>query len=98
MDDQGNALEPSELEKLTPDEARILARKTGSDIFSEREPKYWECLEKSLIDETPPVIGINSDDLHIRDGRPKFLDNLPSAAPEVAEPRSSSSSTKKYKK
>ncbi|CAL8110907.1 unnamed protein product [Orchesella dallaii] len=63
LDEHGNPLEPNDLEKLTPDEAWVLARKTGSDIFSEREPKLWECLEKSLIDEEPPEIAVRSDDL-----------------------------------
>lgn len=33
LDDDGNSLEPSEQESLTPEEARIRARKSGSDIF-----------------------------------------------------------------
>jgi len=63
LDEQGNPLEPSEMEKMTPEEAWILARKSGSDIFSERIPKLWECLEKSLIDEDPPEIAVRSDHL-----------------------------------
>ena len=33
LDESGNSLEPSEEGKLSPDEAWIRARKTGSDIF-----------------------------------------------------------------
>ena len=33
MDEDGNPLEPSEEEKLTPDVALMRARQTGSDIF-----------------------------------------------------------------
>ncbi|XP_023218549.1 39S ribosomal protein L41, mitochondrial-like [Centruroides sculpturatus] len=33
LDSDGNPLEPSEEESLTPEEARIRARKSGSDIF-----------------------------------------------------------------
>ncbi|XP_026481010.1 39S ribosomal protein L41, mitochondrial [Ctenocephalides felis] len=33
LDENGNPLEPSIEEKLTPEEAKINARKTGSDIF-----------------------------------------------------------------
>jgi len=45
LDENGNSLEPSDEEKLTAEEARIMARKSGSDIFSERIPRRWECLE-----------------------------------------------------
>lgn len=48
---------------MTPDEAFILARKSGSDIFSEKEPKFWECLEKSLIDEPAPCFQVSPYDL-----------------------------------
>lgn len=43
LDEHGNALEPSEEEKLTPEEARIRARRTGSDIFLGGTPrsKKW---------------------------------------------------------
>lgn len=33
LDEFGNPLEPSENEKLTAEEAKILAKKTGTDIF-----------------------------------------------------------------
>ena len=33
MDENGNPLEPSEEEKMTPDVALMQARQTGSDIF-----------------------------------------------------------------
>ena len=33
LDEDGKSLEPSEEEMLTPEEARIKARQTGSDIF-----------------------------------------------------------------
>jgi len=46
LDPDGNPLEPSEIEKMTPEEAWILARKSGSDLFAERTPRQWECLEK----------------------------------------------------
>ncbi|ODM87207.1 39S ribosomal protein L41, mitochondrial [Orchesella cincta] len=46
LDDQGNPLEPNEMEKLTPEEAWIIARKSGSDIFSERTPKFWNAWTK----------------------------------------------------
>ncbi|KAL1509967.1 hypothetical protein ABEB36_004630 [Hypothenemus hampei] len=35
LDDNGNPLEPSSEEKLTAEEAKIKARQTGSDLFSE---------------------------------------------------------------
>lgn len=38
LDKDGNPLEPSEQEKLTPEEAFIRARQTGSDIFQGGEP------------------------------------------------------------
>jgi len=44
LDEDGNPTVYSPEEQLTPEEAWILARKTGSDIFSERIPKFWECL------------------------------------------------------
>jgi len=44
LDDNGNSLKPSDEEVLSKDEAWIRARKTGSDIFSERIPKFWEFL------------------------------------------------------
>lgn len=56
-------MEPSPEEAQTPDDAWIKARQCGNDIFSERTPKLWECLEKSLIDEPLPTIQISSDDL-----------------------------------
>ena len=48
MDENGEALNPNENERLTAEEARIMARKTGSDIFKGGVPvskKYnvrWE--------------------------------------------------------
>lgn len=33
LDEEGNSLKPSEEEQLTPEEAWLRARKTGSDIF-----------------------------------------------------------------
>ncbi|XP_066602834.1 large ribosomal subunit protein mL41 [Prorops nasuta] len=36
LDCNDNPLKPSENEKLTPEEAKILARKTGSDIFLQK--------------------------------------------------------------
>jgi len=45
LDEQGNPKAPSPEEEMTPDEAWTLARRTGSDIFSERIPRQWECLE-----------------------------------------------------
>lgn len=35
---------------MTPDEAWLLARKTGSDLFAERIPKQWECLDINLFE------------------------------------------------
>jgi len=46
LNENGEPQNPSEFEALTPDQAYISARRTGSDIFSERIPKHWECLEK----------------------------------------------------
>merc|ERR1712083_888887 len=34
LDAEGNSLEPNELEQLSPDNAEMLARQTGSDIFT----------------------------------------------------------------
>jgi len=45
---EGLPLEPSLDEALTPEEARQLARKTGSDLFVEREKKHWEFLNIKL--------------------------------------------------
>lgn len=42
LDAEGNPLKPSEEELLTPDEAWIKARQTGSDIFSERSRREEE--------------------------------------------------------
>ena len=42
LDANGDSLEPSEDELLTSEEARIRARKTGSDIFSERSKREEE--------------------------------------------------------
>ncbi|KAL1138732.1 hypothetical protein AAG570_008794 [Ranatra chinensis] len=47
LDKDGNSLEPSEEELMTPEEARIRARKTGSDIFTERSKREEE--EKYLL-------------------------------------------------
>ena len=43
LDEAGNPIEPSPEEKLTPEEAWIKARQTGSDIFQGgKEPsKEW---------------------------------------------------------
>jgi len=49
LDEDGHPKEPSPEEKMTPEEAWILARKTGSDIFSERIPKHWECLDIDIV-------------------------------------------------
>merc|ERR1719427_2451451 len=38
LDAEGNPLEPSKLESFTPEEAEVLARQTGSDIFVGGEP------------------------------------------------------------
>jgi len=51
LDENGNPIEPSYEEKLTAEEAFIQARKTGSDIFSERIPKQWECLDNFKLEE-----------------------------------------------
>ncbi|ODM93895.1 39S ribosomal protein L41, mitochondrial [Orchesella cincta] len=50
LDDQGNPLEPNEMEKLTPEEAWIIAKNPAA-ISLAKEPKFWECLDQSLIDE-----------------------------------------------
>lgn len=44
LDDQGEPLEPSEEERMTAEEARVKARKTGSDIFLGGAPrsKMWK--------------------------------------------------------
>lgn len=34
---------------MTADDAWKMARMTGSDIFSERIPRNWECLEIDLV-------------------------------------------------
>lgn len=52
LDEDGNPLEPSIEEKLTAERAHLLARRTGSDIFSERIPKIWECLDNYEVPET----------------------------------------------
>ena len=43
LDDEGNATEPSEEERMTAEEARVKARQTGSDVFVGGNPrsKYW---------------------------------------------------------
>jgi len=51
LDADGNPLEPSIEEKLDAERAYLLARRTGSDIFSERIPKLWECLENYELEE-----------------------------------------------
>ncbi len=51
------------MEKLTPEEAWMQSRKSGSDIFSERTPKLWECLDEKVIDKPVPQIQVNSDDI-----------------------------------
>ena len=38
LDVDGNSLEPNDLEKMSPDNAAMLARQTGSDIFLGGEP------------------------------------------------------------
>jgi len=38
LDAEGNSVEPSKVEQLTPEQAEILARQTGSDIFLGGEP------------------------------------------------------------
>lgn len=42
LDADGNPLEPSEAEKLTPEEAKIKARQTGSDLFCPRSKREEE--------------------------------------------------------
>lgn len=42
LESNGEAVEPSEAEKLTPEVAWIKARQTGSDIFSERSKREEE--------------------------------------------------------
>ncbi|XP_014272549.1 large ribosomal subunit protein mL41 [Halyomorpha halys] len=42
LDENGNSLEPNENESLTPNEAWIRARQTGSDIFTERSLREEE--------------------------------------------------------
>lgn len=48
LDEHGNSKAPSPEEEMTPDQAWTLARQTGCDIFSERVPRQWECLETDL--------------------------------------------------
>ena len=48
--EDGTAKEESPEEKLTAEEAELRARMTGSDIFSERIPKQWECLDIDLTE------------------------------------------------
>jgi len=93
LDADGNPLEPSEMEKMTPDEAWTLARKSGSDIFSERTPRLWECLEKSLIDEEMPRIQVSSYDLtHPSETKKKLEAASPNPSlPPLAASDSSSS-------
>eukprot|EP00092_Neocalanus_flemingeri_P007725 GFUD01008341.1.p1 GENE.GFUD01008341.1~~GFUD01008341.1.p1 ORF type:complete len:197 (-),score=30.05 GFUD01008341.1:32-580(-) len=38
LDAEGNSIEPSKVEQLTPEQAEVLARQTGSDIFVGGEP------------------------------------------------------------
>lgn len=38
LDENGESLNPSEYEKLTPQQAKENAGKTGCDLFDEREP------------------------------------------------------------
>jgi len=45
LDENGSSFDPSTKERQRPSEAYLLARRVGSDIFSERIPKRWECLE-----------------------------------------------------
>lgn len=49
LDENGNSKVPEPEEKLTAEEAWIQARRTGSDMFSERIPKIWECLDTDLV-------------------------------------------------
>ncbi|XP_011304684.1 39S ribosomal protein L41, mitochondrial [Fopius arisanus] len=44
LDENGNSLEPSEFESLTPQQALDLAQKTGSDLFQQEKPA--ELLDK----------------------------------------------------
>jgi len=46
--ESGEPVQPSSEESMSPDEARLQARKSGSDIFNEREKKYWEFLDTKL--------------------------------------------------
>jgi large subunit ribosomal protein L41 len=39
LDENGNPIEPTSLEMMTPDEAYVKARQTGSDIFQGGEPE-----------------------------------------------------------
>lgn len=38
LDENGEPLNPSEYEKLTPQQAKEQARKTGCDLFTEKKP------------------------------------------------------------
>ncbi|XP_075232811.1 mitochondrial ribosomal protein L41 [Lycorma delicatula] len=49
LDDNGNSLEPSEEEKLTPEEAKIKARQTGSDLFCPRSKREEEELFDNIF-------------------------------------------------
>jgi len=92
LDEDGNPLEPSKMEQLTPDEAWTYARQSGSDLFSERTPRLWECLEKSLIDEEQPMIKVSSYDLtHPSETKKKLLATStdPSSLPPPAPSESS---------
>lgn len=42
LDAEGMPLEPSEEEKMTPEEAKLKADQTGSDIFCQRSKKQEE--------------------------------------------------------
>ena len=51
LDADGNSLEPNELEQLSPDNAEMLARQTGSDIFTGGYPysKTYALMDKIPI-------------------------------------------------
>ena len=49
--EDGRPKEDSPEEKLTAEEAEVRARMTGSDIFCERIPKNWECLDIDLTEK-----------------------------------------------
>ena len=49
LDEDGNPLEPSEYEKLTPEEAYMMARRTGSDYFCQDTPVLPDHEEHNFV-------------------------------------------------